>query len=542
MRLTLYYLTHTFVNQIRKLFRTWVVVFLLACLLFGVLIGLGAGALASLFEEEALPEDSITEELPEEDLSEVPLLDEATRDHIVELVAGGIALAVLFFSAFSADKSGSAIFLMADANLLFQAPLLPQSVLLFRLIMQAGTSFVATLYLLFQIPNLVLNLGLGIGTAFAMLAVWFFLLLYAKLISVLLYTVASTHTSLKKRLRPTLYVCVGVLALAFLAFSRTYGGNYFAAAIDFFNAPVTRFIPVWGWLKGAVLFSITGDPLGLSLSFGALAVFAVLLIVLIRYLRADFYEEALARSEETAAAQQAAQQDGKGIQKRKKDRSERLTKKTLSRGYGATVYFHKAMYNRFRFAPLCVLTKTTVTYLVIALLMGLFHLPFVAVALVLGGFSFFRSLGNPIAADLSQDHFHLAPDTAHRKVFFSFLAGITCSAMDLAPAFLLSALLLRVSPPTVLLWLLLVLSVGTYADSVGMFIDLSLSTGLSQTVKSLVQILFVYFGLIPTAVLIVLGFAFDKLVLFATIAIALNLLITAVSLLISPLFMEQGRK
>jgi hypothetical protein len=87
-----------------------------------------------------------------------------------------------------------------------------------------------------------------------------------------------------------------------------------------------------------------------------------------------------------------------------------------------------------------------------------------------------------------------------------------------------------------------VVSLGAYSDAMGLFIDLSLSTGLSQTVKSLVQILFIYFGLIPAAVLIVLGFAFDKLLLFALFTVLFNLAITALSLTVSPLFVKNGRK
>ncbi len=550
MRLTLYYMTRTVKNQIRKLCRTWVAVFLLVCIGIGLIFGFGAAALASLFEEpdtgiEEPAEDEIYEEaLPEE---EIESLDPQTVQDIVELVTGGIVLVVLFFAAFSADKSGSSIFLMADVNLLFQAPMRPQSVLLFRLLMQAGTSFIATAYLLFQLPNMVLNLGVGIGVAFTILGAWFLLMIYQKLISVLLYTVCSTHETLKKRLRPTLYVLVGALALAFILYAQRYNGDYIAAATGFFNAPATRYIPVWGWLKALVLCALSDNAAGLVLSLAALLLFAVVLVLVIRRQRADFYEEAMARSEETAALREAQQSAG-ALKQRKKDRSDTLRRDEFSRGFGATVYFHKALYNRFRFAYFRVFTKTSITYLIIALglsalmLWGLEVPFFPAVALTLAGFSFFRALGNPISADLAQEHFFMVPDTAHRKVFFSFAAGIVNSALDLLPAFLLSALVLRANPAEALMWFLLILSVGAFSNGVGMFIDLSLSTGLSQIIKSLVQVMFVYFGIAPTAVLIILGFAFGKLLLFAGIAILLNLAVTALSLALSPLFILRGRK
>lgn len=542
MRLTLFYLTRTVKNQIRKIFRTWVAVFLIVCLLVGVIFGIGAAALASLFEEESEGE-VIEEALPPE---EAPSPEEIGA--LVELITGGILLAVLAFSAFFADKSGSSIFLMADVNLLFQAPLKPQSVLLFRLIMQAGTSFIATIYLLFQLPNLILNLGLSVGAAFGIVGAWFLLMLYTKLISVLLYTVCSTNEKLKARLRPALYTLLGALAVSFILYAQGFHGDWLAAAIGFFNAPATRYIPVWGWLKALVIFALEGRVWASLIALAALLILAVLLVLVIRRIKADFYEEAMARSEETAALRAAQQDGGKTIRQRKKDRGERIKRGGLSRGHGASVYFHKAFYNRMRFSFLGIFTKTATTYLTLAvgtcaLLLFAVKSPFFpAVALVLAGVAFFRALGNPIAKDVEQESFFLVPDTAHRKVFYSFLAGMTDSAIDLAPAFLVSAFLLHANPATVLLWYLLTVSVGAFCSSVGLFIDLSLSTGISQIVKSLVQVMFVYFGLAPTAVLIILGFAFDALLLFAGIAIVLNLAITALSLALSPLFIIRGKK
>lgn len=542
MKLILYYMTHAVKNQIRKLFRTWVAIFLAVCLAIGLLFGFGAAALASLFEED-VPEEEFVETVPEEGVS----LSEDTRNHIVELAVGGIVLAVLAFSVAFSDKSGGSIFLMADVNLLFAAPIKPQTVLLFRLIMQAGTSIIATIYLLFQIPNLVLNLGLGVGTAFAMLGAWLMLMIFSKLVSVLLYTLAATHEGLKRYLRPCLWGGLLILGGAYYLYSRS-APDHFTALSTFFNAPATRYIPLWGWLKGLVLYAMEGNVAGTLLSLLALLLLAVVMVVIIWRIKADFYEDAMARSEETAQHQVQMQAQKPELKQRKKDRTDSLKRDGLCRGAGATVYFHKAMYNRFRFAYLRVFTKTSITYLATAIGLSLLMLFvvkssfFPVIALVLGGFAFFRSLGNPISADISQETFFLVPDSAHRKVFFSFAAGFVSSALDLLPAFAVAAILLWENPLTVLVWYLVVVTLGAYSDSIGMFIDLSLSTGLSQIVKSLVQIMFIYFGLAPAAVLIILGFAFNKLLLFALLTVLLNLGITALSLAISPLFVENGRR
>ena len=180
--------------------------------------------------------------------------------------------------------------------------------------------------------------------------------------------------------------------LLFILFTKQQGGDYFAAACAFFNAPVTRYIPVWGWLKAMVTCALAGNAMGLALSVVALLLFGVLLVLIIRRQKADFYEEAMARSEETAALREA--QQSASMKQRKKDRGERLKRNGFTRGSGATVYFHKTLYNRFRFAYFRVFTKTSITYLMTALGLSalmVFALDaafFPAVALALAGLSF----------------------------------------------------------------------------------------------------------------------------------------------------------
>ena len=548
MRMTLYYFTRTFKNQVRKLLHTWVAIFLVACLLFGGLIGVGVGVLGSMFEEKEEDNSPEYEEVLPSEGEEMFELDEQTRNGLFELATGGIVLLMLVFAVLGADKNGGAIFLPADVSLLFPAPLKPQTVLLFRLIMQMGGTLLATLYLLFQIPAMVISAGLGGLTVFAILCAWVLLLIFSRLVSVLLYTVTTTHLQWKRYLRVGVLGSLFALAAAFLGFSAKTPAGYLDDALTFFNAPATRYIPLWGWIKAMVIFSLEGRVLPVLLCIAALLALCVLVCFIIWHLRADFYEDAMARSEETAAAQAQIQSGGKEIKQRKKERSDKLRRSGLSHGAGASVYFFKTMYNRFRFAYLRIFTKTALTYLVIgggaALLMCSSKITvfFPLIPMLLCAMAFFRSLGNPIATDVEKESFALVPDSAHKKVLFSFLGGVTCSALDLAPAFIFSAIVLLPNPAEVIVWFALSVSIGAYADATGMFIDLSLPTGISATARSLVQILFIYFGLIPAVLLIAIGFLLDLPLLFAALVILFDLAIAALSLLISPLFIERGRK
>ncbi len=533
-----YYWRHSFINQVKKLFRASILIFIVVCLIFGVVIGLGIGFLGSKLSGD----DAETTESVAEDAAPP---DSATIHNVIELGAGALILLFIALAVLTADKSGGSAFLGADTVLLFTAPIKPQTVLLFRLLMQTGAVIAGTFYIFFQILSLAFRSVISTGSAFALLGAWIFLLVYHKLFSVLFYTLSMTHPRFKKALRPTLYGTLLLLTGAYLLYAARNGYSS-ATLFGFFNAPPTRYIPFWGWLKGAALFAMEGKPLASLLSFGALLLLAVALIIMIWGLKADFYEDAAAKT----AAREAALETAAGgtPAKRRKDRSESLRRDGFSHGEGATVYWHKTFYNRFRFAPLGFLTKTTVTYFLVSLVASLFlrfglgQKNFATVALLLGGLVFFRALGNPIAGDVEQPSFFLVPDTARRKVFFSFAAGFCSSALDLLPAFLLGAILCAASPLSAILWLLLILSLDVYADGVGLCIGLALATGLSQTVRSLVQICFIYFGMIPAAGILVWGFATAHLTLSVLLVVLFHLLLGALTLFLSPRIIEKGKK
>ncbi len=552
MKLFLYYAFCSIKNQIHKLFKTWVAVFFVVCFAFGILVGLGATMLEDLAADFAEEDTMSPEETPDEEFDdtfeEEPMTEEELRMFlkVVELGLGAAILLMLVWKAFASDKSGCVIFQQADVNLLFSSPMKPQSVLLFRLMTQIGATFALSIYLGFQIPNFVINLGLSIWVCLGLIAALILLILLGQLLQILLYTIGSTHPRIKSRIRPITVGILGVIAAAYVLYWQTSALPPLEAALAFFNAPASRFIPIWGWLKGFCMYVIEGNILGIVLTSVANLATTVLLIWIIWHIRADFYEDAMAKSEETAAAQAAAA-EGRSIQ-RKKDRGDRLRRDELKYGQGANVYFFKAMYNRFRFAHFHVFTKTAETYLIAALGVSLL-LKFVieinditAVALVLAGFAFFRSLGNPIMSDTSMDSFVMVPESPWAKVFWSTMGGSLNCLLDLLPALLVATVILGVNPLITLAWMVFILSLDFYSANVGIFIDFSIPTSVAKNIKGVIQIMFIYFGLLPDIVLLILGGIFGLFPLFAGIAAALNLFIGGIFFAFSPMFLAYGRK
>lgn len=551
MRFFGYYAWHSFVNQLKKLFKTWVMVFILVCMVLGGLGGYTAAKIADASEkrqEQAQPEHEEEEDIEEEE-EEGPSLTERLgidRNAIVDLAATGIILLIFLLELLSADKSGGKIFLPADVNLLFASPLKPQSVLLFRLMTQVGTMIFASLYMIFQIPNLVLNAGLPVGAAFSLLFGWLLLAVMSKMVNVFVYVLASAHPWVKQNLSRIIYGILLVSAAAIFVLMKAQNTNMLSAASKVIGATWTRYIPLIGWLKGFVMYAVEGNIVPAVIMLVLCVISTVVLIIVTWRMKADFYEDAMQKSEETAALLEKANEEKSGsvMVKRKKDRSDKLKRDGMNHGWGANVYFFKAMYNRFRFAKLYVFTKTCDTYLFAAI--GgtlLFKLVFKAdglipILLAMCAIAFFRALGNPMAEDTQMDYFVLIPESTWAKLFYSMLGGLANTALDMLPGLVIAVIAFPANAMMVPFLYLFALTIDFYATSVGTFIDVSVNVNGGKIIKQIVQIMFVYFGLGPDVVFIALGMVFGMTWLGILGAVIANVLIGGLFFMLTPLFID----
>ena len=140
MKLFGYYAFHSFINQVRKLLKSWVIIFILVCGLGGGLIGVMAGSTASKIEEnqtrqETQNPEKINAEKPTDTIEQMVKASGLEKQELVCLGMTVATIIILLYFLGSADGGGK-IFLPADVTLLFSSPLRPQSVLIFRLFVQ----------------------------------------------------------------------------------------------------------------------------------------------------------------------------------------------------------------------------------------------------------------------------------------------------------------------------------------------------------------------------------------------------------------------
>ena len=547
MNLLAYYISHSFINQIKKIFRTWVVIFFLICVLVGGGVGLLVGTLqkqAKEKEEAAQTEEVQTEE--EAPGFHLTLPEGVNKIDAVETVAGALIIALLAFCAVNADTHGSKLFLPADVTLLFPSPMRPQSVLLFRLACNLGLFLLLPIFYLGYVPLLTMKFGLGIPQVIFVFAAMVIVFMFSQLIQTYLYCYAASVPGRKKYIRIGVYSILALLVVSCFVYSMLNGGNI-AAAVRFMNHRASRFVPVYGWIKGMVMYSIEGNYLAAIICTLLSAVTMTGLIYAIYKMRPDFYEDAMKRSEETAELMEQVQSGRSAVTvKKKADRSERLVRDNMKYGSGASVFFFRTMYNRKRFATLGFITKTTWTYLIVTLLAYFMREPdkipdSVLIFLALAAITFYRNLGNPLEADLKTHYFLVTPEMAWKKVMFSELGGIANSLLDMIPALILTVVLTKPS-----IWLLgaavvFILSLAFYSMNTGAFIYCSVPESIGKTVKQLLLVLFVYFGLLPDGVVIALSFfEGSKITLSNSLLISsgINIFLGTLFMALVPLFID----
>ena len=551
MNLLAYYISHSFVNQIKKLFRTWVVVFFLICVLAGGGIGLLVGTLEKQAQEKE--EAAQTEEVqPEEEAPgfHLTLPEGVNKIDAVETVAGALIIALLAFCAINADTHGSKLFLPADVTLLFPSPMRPQSVLLFRLACNLGLFLLLPIFYLGYVPLLTTKFGLGIPQVIFVFAAMVIVFMFSQLIQTYLYCYAASVPGRKKYIRIGVYSILALLVVSCFVYSMLNGGNI-AAAVRFMNHRASRFVPVYGWIKGMVMYSIEGNYFAAIICTLLSAVTMTGLIYAIYKMRPDFYEDAMKRSEETAELMEQVQSGRSAVTvKKKADRSERLVRDNMKYGSGASVFFFRTMYNRKRFATLGFITKTTWTYLIVTLLAYFMREPdkipdSVLIFLALAAITFYRNLGNPLEADLKTHYFLVTPEMAWKKVMFSELGGIANSLLDMIPALILTVVLTKPS-----IWLLgaavvFILSLAFYSMNTGAFIYCSVPESAGKTFKQMLQVLFIYFGLLPNGVIIALSFfEGSKITLSHSLLLSsgINIFLGTLFMSLVPLFIDPPAK
>lgn len=556
MRLWGYYALHTFINTIKKIFKSKVMIVILCSFLIGGVVGGSVGFISSLVEDQARTESSVSKDdktndpaQMEEDFMTVHA--DAIRESIPAATMI-LLLVVVLWGIYGGSKKGSDFFLMADANILFAAPLKAQTVLMFRLSFQMLALLFFTFYLIFQVPSMKLILGLDNFAIVAIFLAWGMLLFMSKLMSVFTYTLTATYEHLKKYVVPFVFA-VGLLVVA--ATGAVYistGNDYMATLRLTYGADWSNYIPVFGWYKAMVMNAINGHVFA-SLGYMALnLVFLIALVWGIWHIKADFYEDALAGAQKRDDMTKAAL-EGRNINKDKKQsakRAQKLEHKVRKsyelKGWGASVFLHKSILNRRRFSKFGFVTNTLLLYLAIGGLGAAFMAyktdlrEISVIGLIMALTLFFRNFGNPIEIESSHNWLFLVPEDPYKKVLYAILAGSVDCVLDLLPGIVVATVILRGNPLMALLWLATLVSMDFMFSCFGLLLQAILPSSAMDVVKSMLQMMLRAFIIVVIAIAFAIGTVLQGLALGAVFCMFTSLAVGTICFIVYPSLLHRG--
>ncbi|MBO4494620.1 MAG: putative ABC exporter domain-containing protein [Clostridiales bacterium] len=516
MRLFLYYFSHTFVNTLKKLLKTWVSIFLVIMILGGI-VGFAIGKLIPDSDDPEKPEEiSISIDLGEEGDGEDSqnFLEKRNLDkyQFTDMIIAVAVLGVLIINITNSKNSGN-IFQPGDVPMLFAAPIKPQTVMLFRLLGQLSMTLLCSVFMVFYLPNLINGAGFNVWGSVAILISYGMVSVIGTLLQVAFYTITSNMKRPAKSISTYVLVFVGIIAGAFFLFKAVTGeSDLLTCACRFFGNKYTFFVPFWGWIRGFCYFALTGS-VAKSLIFLALIIMGCALVVaFIWKMKADFYEDAMTAAEKKAEILESAKRSANGgVMVRQKDRSDKIERDGFKYGHGASVFFFKPLYNRMRFGILKFLSKTSIAFTLVAGGTAWFAReykdgdPFFIPAIALIVLVFYRTLGNPLQEDTSREFFVLVPDSSFMKMWYSLLGGIAVCAIDLVIPLVVACVILLANPLVVLGWMFFILSVSFFGTAVGTFINVSLPQNAGSSIKAIVQMVFLYVGMLPAIAAVLIG-------------------------------------
>ena len=558
MRLFLYYFSHTLLNTVKKLMKTWVA-FIVIIMVFGAMMGF-VGSLFSKKDNDTDSNDTtVTTELEtdEDEIDADSVMDQwrfknlmakydIKTEQIIDIAISALFLLLLATNIINSQNS-SKIFLPADVPMLFASPLKPQSVLMFRLVSTLGTSLFISLFMLFQLPNLIMNIGLSTWGAVSLVIVYALILIFSTLVQVVFYTITSKMKNGAGNIKNFIAVVYGAIAVGFAAFTFINKMSVVEGLFTFFASPKTHWVPFWGWLRGISYYAVAGDTVMSLVYLGLFIAACAVLVLFVWKMKADFYEDAMFAAEHKAEQIESVKMASKGaVIVRDKERKGKIDREGFNYGKGANVFLYKAVFNRFRFAKLKIFSTTMIVYTVISGVVAWFARSapfddaFFIPAAVLGAMAFYRTLGDPIREDTSRDFFILIPEKHYTKIMYSLLGCLAVTAIDLALPMVVSAVILGASPVSVIVWFIFILSISFFATVIGTLISLSLPKDQMQTISFIVQMLFFYFGLTPSGAAVVIGVLFGHVSIAVLIGAAINFLIGFLVSLLLPLVL--GRK
>ncbi len=363
------------------------------------------------------------------------LQDAAGEKHVTGYAAIliGVFLFILGLSVVTGLKQGTALFSMADVNLLFVSPVSPRKVLMAGILRQAGVLLAASIFMVFQYPNM-RNAGLDGYALLGLMAAYALLGFSSQVISALLYAFCAGSAQRRKAVNNGITVLCAAIALGFFLSMRTGTVDIKTALVAFFGADWWNYVPFLGWARGLAVALATYQWGGAVVYMLIFLIGIFLCVLLLQKTQMDYFEDVLLAAERANQKQQDAKEGRISVQG---DVSAKIKReKGPLYGHGALAFTGRILREQSR-SGVWLLDM----YSLGALAGPVMALIFMPQAAMEGGWLWgvlnmsvwvmiFFNLTGGIARELNYPVLYLAPAGAFQKLAASMLPQLMKAAVD----------------------------------------------------------------------------------------------------------------
>lgn len=394
----------------------------------------------------------------------------------VRVLEGGY-LALLLFSVvstlLSGLKSGSSVFRMPDVNFLFVSPLSSKRILIYGIVKQMLSLLFSLFFLIFYIATLTKNFGIS-GWEAAVLIVSFVLLLFlSQVLSLLVYSYANGSPVRRSAVRAVVWsLPVAAVLIAGAVILKNGGGM--EAALGAVSSPALEFLPLAGWMKGAVFAASEGVWAWFAVYASLLAATLVLSIVCYWKSNPDYYEDVLQNAETVFELKQSVKE--RRTLTASRTENVKVRKTGIGGGWGANVFFYKHLCeahrkNRFavvRLSTLLLLAGNLILVFAMQAIGRSQNDPAPSYVIMAAGtalsiyFLFFMNAAGDWSRELMKPYIFLVPANPFQKLIWACMTTLAKPMIDGLIVFSAAALAAGANFPTGAICVLLYASFGFF--------------------------------------------------------------------------------
>lgn len=355
-----------------------------------------------------------------------------------------IVVSLVLYSLYSGTKKLNSKFGMCDVNLIFVSPIKPQTVLLYGVIKKIAVELMASIYILYQIPNALRNFNVpAINQFMLIIAFVIFQLVFCSILKLFIFALNTKYNKLGELIRLVIKaILIASGAYLALVFVR---GTIIETGVKLLNtvvySPWVGNIPVIGWMRELAVQVIKG----MNPFFGVYLLLLVLLSALMLYitynLKLDYYEDMLSGAERYDALKNKKMTKETAVSGKTSpfNKPFRKTSLKLKDVYGAKVLFFKHLNEYLKRSLVFFINTYSIILLAVSVVLGIYvkSLDIKFLLLAASGLLFFSAgMASKIYNEIYHYFIFILPDTPQRKLFYGMASSLVKAGTDAVILFL----------------------------------------------------------------------------------------------------------